>query len=89
MALNHKLQSNCISHLKLNKNCTCSIVCYSQGIEIFLLSSKWPDEDAFFRDYAASHKKLSEPGFISPSRLALNVAVGVVVAAAVAILVRY
>ncbi|XWS45566.1 hypothetical protein CRYUN_Cryun15aG0147600 [Craigia yunnanensis] len=46
------------------------------------------DEDAFFRDYAASHKKLSELGFISSSRLALNVAVGVV-AAAVAILSYY
>ncbi|XP_021300686.1 L-ascorbate peroxidase 3, peroxisomal-like [Herrania umbratica] len=47
------------------------------------------DEDAFFRDYAASHKKLSELGFISPSRLALKVAAGVVAAAAVAILSYY
>lgn len=47
------------------------------------------DEDAFFRDYAASHKKLSELGFISPSRLALKASVGVVVAAAVAYLSYY
>ncbi|XVF15944.1 hypothetical protein REPUB_Repub09cG0199500 [Reevesia pubescens] len=47
------------------------------------------DEDAFFRDYAASHKKLSELGFISPSRLALKAAMGVFVAAAVAILSYY
>ncbi|XVF59804.1 hypothetical protein PTKIN_Ptkin07bG0305300 [Pterospermum kingtungense] len=47
------------------------------------------DEDAFFRDYAASHKKLSELGFISPSRLALKATVSVVVAAAVAFLGYY
>ncbi|KAK9038105.1 hypothetical protein V6N11_022994 [Hibiscus sabdariffa] len=47
------------------------------------------DEDAFFRDYAASHKKLSELGFISPSRLALKFAVGVLVTATVAILSHY
>ncbi|OMO83511.1 Heme peroxidase, plant/fungal/bacterial [Corchorus olitorius] len=47
------------------------------------------DEDAFFRDYAVSHKKLSELGFISPSRLALKVAVGAIVASAVAILSYY
>ncbi|XP_039012352.1 L-ascorbate peroxidase 3-like [Hibiscus syriacus] len=47
------------------------------------------DEDAFFRDYAASHKKLSELGFISPSRFALKFAVGVLVTATVAILSHY
>ncbi|KAE8707762.1 MORC family CW-type zinc finger protein 3 isoform 2 [Hibiscus syriacus] len=47
------------------------------------------DEDAFFRDYAASHKKLSELCFISPSRLALKFAVGVLVTATVAILSHY
>ena len=66
----------------------CSIVRYSKGIGILLFSFKWQDEDAFFRDYAASHKKLSELCFISPSRLALKVSVGVV-AAAVAILSYY
>ncbi|KAE8715926.1 putative L-ascorbate peroxidase 3 [Hibiscus syriacus] len=47
------------------------------------------DEDTFFRDYAASHKKLSELGFIWPSRLALKFAVGVLVTATVAILSHY
>ncbi|XVE69026.1 hypothetical protein DITRI_Ditri09bG0116600 [Diplodiscus trichospermus] len=47
------------------------------------------DEDAFFRDYAASHRKLSELGFISPSRLGLKVAVGVVIAATMVILGYY
>jgi hypothetical protein len=28
---------------------------------------KWQDDDAFFADYAASHKKLSELGFTLPS----------------------
>lgn len=47
------------------------------------------DEDAFFRDYAASHKKLSELGFISPpSKLSLKVAL-VFVIAIVAILSHY
>ncbi|MFQ6623428.1 hypothetical protein Gotur_004449, partial [Gossypium turneri] len=47
------------------------------------------DEDAFFRDYAASHKKLSELGFISPpSKLSLKVALGFVIAI-VAILSHY
>ena len=52
------------------------------------------DEDAFFSDYAASHKKLSELGF-TPSTSASKVkdsivlaqsAVGVAVAAAVVVL---
>jgi len=56
--------------------------------------SLWQDEDAFFRDYAESHKKLSELGFV-PSSKAISVkdgtilaqgAVGVVVTAAVVIL---
>ncbi|GKV41433.1 hypothetical protein SLEP1_g48970 [Rubroshorea leprosula] len=51
------------------------------------------DEDAFFRDYAASHKKLSELGFTTPPKEAAKStgilaqsAVGVAVAAAVMIL---
>ncbi|KAG9148156.1 hypothetical protein Leryth_014078 [Lithospermum erythrorhizon] len=51
------------------------------------------DEDAFFRDYAASHKKLSELGFtpsssipkVNDSTILAQSAVGVVVAAAVVI----
>lgn len=34
--------------------------------EDFLLTCIWQDEDAYFRDYAVSHKKLSELGFITP-----------------------
>uniref|UniRef100_A0A6P4A7X1 L-ascorbate peroxidase n=1 Tax=Ziziphus jujuba TaxID=326968 RepID=A0A6P4A7X1_ZIZJJ len=53
------------------------------------------DEDAFFNDYAVSHKKLSELGFTPPSRvkdvtksaiILAQSAVGVAVAAAVVIL---
>ncbi|KAJ4715993.1 Ascorbate peroxidase [Melia azedarach] len=51
------------------------------------------DEDAFFRDYAAAHKKLSELGFSTASKIIPNDctvlaqgAVGVAVAAAVVIL---
>lgn len=53
------------------------------------------DEDAFFNDYAVSHKKLSELGFAAPSRvkdvtkagiILAQSAVGVAVAAAVVIL---
>jgi L-ascorbate peroxidase len=33
----------------------------------FIFPFKWQDEDAFFTDYAASHKKLSELGFTPPS----------------------
>lgn len=54
------------------------------------------DEDAFFKDYAVSHKKLSELGFTPPSFSLKEVtksgiilaqsAVGVAVAAAVVIL---
>lgn len=54
------------------------------------------DEDVFFKDYAESHKKLSELGFIPPSAVSkvkakesavlAQSAVGVAVAAAVVIL---
>ncbi|KAK6916715.1 hem peroxidase [Dillenia turbinata] len=53
------------------------------------------DEDAFFRDYAESHKKLSELGFTPPSASRVTIkdstllaqgAVGVAVAAAVVVL---
>jgi L-ascorbate peroxidase len=54
------------------------------------------DEDAFFTDYAASHKKLSELGFTPPSSslkeaakasvIVAQSAVGVAVTAAVVIL---
>lgn len=53
------------------------------------------DEDAFFKDYAVSHKKLSELGFtpsssvkeaVKTSTLVAQSAVGVAVAAAVVIL---
>ncbi|KAI3717107.1 hypothetical protein L1987_68477 [Smallanthus sonchifolius] len=52
------------------------------------------DEDAFFKDYAESHKKLSELGFTSPSYLKSNTtaallaqsAIGITVAATVVIL---
>lgn len=52
------------------------------------------DEDAFFKDYAESHKKLSELGFTPPSAKVIvkdgtilaQSAVGVAVAAAVVIL---
>lgn len=51
------------------------------------------DEDAFFRDYAASHKKLSELGFtptsskpgVKDSTILAQSAVGVIVAAAVVV----
>lgn len=53
------------------------------------------DEDTFFKDYAVSHKKLSELGFnpasgskvtVKDSAVLAQSAVGVVVAAAVVIL---
>lgn len=52
------------------------------------------DEDAFFRDYAESHKKLSELGFVSSSKpitpkdgtILAQSAVGIVVTAAVLVL---
>lgn len=53
------------------------------------------DEDAFFKDYAESHKKLSELGFTPPTgakaivkdgTILAQSAVGVAVAAAVVIL---
>ena len=54
----------------------------------------WQDEDAFFIDYAASHKRLSELGFLAPpcsagkrlSRVTQS-AVGIAVVISVAILV--
>lgn len=56
----------------------------------------WQDEDAFFKDYAVSHKKLSELGFIpgssgskpvvKDSAVLAQSAVGVAVAAAVVVL---
>jgi len=68
-------------------------------VAFLLLSAQFDllqDEDAFFRDYAESHKKLSELGFAprSPgskvlakdSTILAQSAVGVVVAAAVVIL---
>jgi L-ascorbate peroxidase len=47
---------------------------------------KWQDEDAFFSDYAVSHKKLSELGFTKNRTLLAQSAVGVAVAATVIIL---
>lgn len=60
-----------------------------------MISALIQDEDAFFKDYAVSHKKLSELGFTPSSGSKASVkesvvlaqsAVGVVVAAAVVIL---
>ncbi|XWS62648.1 hypothetical protein CRYUN_Cryun06bG0028700 [Craigia yunnanensis] len=61
-----------------------------------LISDIWRDEDAFFRDYAGSHKKLSELGFtptssrskpiVKDSTILAQGAVGVAVASAVVIL---
>ena len=61
-----------------------------------LISDIWQDEDAFFSDYAESHKKLSELGFspsssrskliVKDSTILAQGAVGVAVAAAVVIL---
>ena len=39
-----------------------TLYCFSYHI-----SGTWQDEEAFFRDYAASHKKLSELGFVPPT----------------------
>lgn len=65
-------------------------------MEYFFFPFKWQDEDAFFTDYAASHKKLSELGFTPPSsgskgaakssKILAQSAVVVAVAAAVVIL---
>jgi hypothetical protein len=66
-------------------------------IEYFFIPFKWQDEDAFFTDYAASHKRLSELGFTPPSlgppmgvakssKILTQSAVGVAVAAVVFIL---
>lgn len=51
----------------------------------------WQDEDAFFTDYAVSHKKLSELGFTPPSLggVAKSHARIVVALAAVAVLFGY
>ena len=50
----------------------------------------WQDEDAFFTDYAVSHKKLSELGFNSPSLGAARSSARIVVAlAAVVVLFSY
>lgn len=35
-------------------------------------SCMWQNEEAFFTDYAASHKKLSELGFTSPYKAKTN-----------------
>ncbi|KAL6545935.1 L-ascorbate peroxidase 3 [Orobanche gracilis] len=61
-----------------------------------MLSFMLRDEDAFFRDYAESHKKLSELGFtptptgakafVKDGTILAQSAVGVAVAAAVVIL---
>ena len=52
----------------------------------------WQDEDAFFVDYAASHKKLSELGFRQKSgsfkSKALGVAVPIVVALVVILVLK-
>ncbi|KAG8373632.1 hypothetical protein BUALT_Bualt11G0044500 [Buddleja alternifolia] len=49
------------------------------------------DEEAFFRDYAASHKRLSELGFAPPSflRLALNKTIMAVATAATVVILSY
>ena len=33
----------------------------------FLSNCTWQNEEIFFRDYAAAHKKLSELGFVPPT----------------------
>lgn len=61
---------------------------------MLLILFLWQDEDAFFKGYAASHKKLSELGFtpssgkaiVKDSTVLAQGAVGVAVAAAVVIL---
>ncbi|KAK6127598.1 hypothetical protein DH2020_038659 [Rehmannia glutinosa] len=49
------------------------------------------DEEAFFRDYAASHKRLSELGFTQPSllRLALKKTMIAVVVSATVVIFSY
>lgn len=54
----------------------------------------WQDEDAFFTDYAAAHKKLSELGFTPAFKAAkftlrAQSAVGVAIVAAMVILSYY
>lgn len=64
------------------------------AVSYFKTLSLWQDEDAFFRDYAESHKKLSELGFVPSSKpisikegtILAQGAVGVVVTAAVVII---
>jgi len=52
----------------------------------------WQDEEAFFKDYAQSHKKLSELGFTPPTsfsylkKMVTRAAVGAAVTATVIIL---
>lgn len=74
-----------------------SVSCYCVSYQIF---GKWQDEEAFFKYYAAAHKKLSELGFDRPtwaSRLVkamtnrptmANAVVGVLVVAGIAFLHR-
>lgn len=50
------------------------------------MDAVFKDEEAFFRDYAASHKRLSELGFSPPSSLGLFIK-KTVIAAAVAVTV--
>ena len=63
-------------------------------ISCFIFIGNLQDEDAFFKDYAVSHKKLSELGFkpgsagakVKDSTILAQSAVGVAVTAAVVIL---
>lgn len=76
--------------------CSTLVYIYQQVYPGILLKvSMMQDEDAFFKDYALSHKKLSELGFtpssgskasVKDSAVLAQSAVGVVVAAAVVIL---
>lgn len=79
---------NCIRHF---------LLCYkTSNCSAFCCSILWQDEEAFFADYAASHKKLSELGFTPPSScfkvtaktgaILAQTAVGVAVATAVVLL---
>lgn len=79
---------NCIWHF---------LLCYKTVTALhFVVLFLWQDEEAFFADYAASHKKLSELGFTPPSScfkvtaktgaILAQSAVGVAVATAVVLL---
>ena len=71
-------------------------LCPLNFLFLFLKFDPCQDEDAFFRDYAESHKKLSELGFTprssgskviaKDSTVLVQSAVGVAVAAAVVVL---